>query len=186
MARVGDVIDVPYSRMRFTFLKTSAETGGESLEVEQAFPPGGLRGAATIPHRHPLQSEGHKVLAGNLGLRVGRKRYRLGPGDEVVVPRGVTHRLFAVDEGEVRVRLDIRPALRREAAFEELGALVRAGLVTRFGTPQLLPLAVVYERYMDEDHLVIAPQALQVPLVRLLAALGRRRGYRPQFADAKP
>jgi quercetin dioxygenase-like cupin family protein len=185
VARAGDVIDLPQSGMRLTFLKTSAETGGESLEMEQAFRPGALGGAAVLPHLHPLQSEGHKVLAGNLGLRVGRRRYRLGPGEEVVVPPGVTHRLFAVDDGrEVRVRLDIRPALRREAAFEDFGAVVRAGHVTRLGTPRLLPYAVLAKEYADENHLVGLPYPLQAALIRMLAAIGRRRGYRPQFSEA--
>lgn len=178
LARAGDVIELPQLGERFIFHRTSAETGGAALEVEQVFDPGKLRGIATWSHVHPRQSERHKVLSGNLGMRVGRRKLKLGPGEEVEVPPGTSHRLFAVDDGEVRVLLDVQPALQTETAFEALGRLAKEGKVNRFGAPHPLQFAVLADKYGDENRLAFPPIPVQAAIVRMFAALGRRRGYR--------
>jgi mannose-6-phosphate isomerase-like protein (cupin superfamily) len=178
VARAGDVIELPQLGERFIFHKTSADTGGAALEVEQVFSRGSMRGIATWPHVHSRQSERHEVLSGNLGMRVGRRKLRLGPGEDVEVPPGTAHRLFAVDDGEVHVLLDIRPALQTESAFEVLGRLASEGKVNRWGAPSPLQFAVLADKYGDENRLAWPPIALQAAVVRMLAALGRRRGYR--------
>ena len=50
-------------------------------------PDGFLPGA----HTHPHQQECFEVLSGTLGVRVGRRKYKLGAGEAVVVPPGAVH-----------------------------------------------------------------------------------------------
>jgi len=177
LARPGDVVELAQLGERFIFRKTSSETGGELLEVEQILRPGSLRGIAAWSHVHSRQSERHEVLSGNLGMTVGDRKVRLAPGDSVVVPAGVPHRLFAVDGGEVRVLLEIRPVLKTEHAFEVLAGLARDGKLNRWGAPPLLQLAVLAWEYREENRIAWLPNRLQSAVVAALAALGRRRGY---------
>ena len=162
---------------RFIFRRTSRETNGEVLEVEQVLRPGALRGIAAWSHVHSRQSERHEVLAGNLGMLVGGRKFRLAPGDAVVVPAAISHRLFAVDGGEVRVLLEVRPVLKTEQAFEVLAGLARDARLSRRGAPPLLQLAVLAWEYREENRIAWLPDRLQAPVVAALAALGRRRGY---------
>lgn len=178
MLRAGDVIELAQLGERFIVRKPSSETNGEVLEVEQIFRPGSLRGVASWSHVHSRQSERHEVLAGNLGMTVDGRDVRLGPGDAVTVPPGVAHRLFAVDGGEVRLLLEIRPVLKTEIAFETLGGLARDGKLNRWGTPPLLQLAVLAHEYREENRIAWLPHRVQAAVLPVLAALGRRRGYR--------
>jgi mannose-6-phosphate isomerase-like protein (cupin superfamily) len=49
-------------------------------------------------HSHETEDEGFLVLAGNLVIRLRKGTLRLGPGDFVVIPRGVEHRPEAAEE----------------------------------------------------------------------------------------
>jgi hypothetical protein len=64
VARAGDVLDDPTTGSRLVFLRTAAETGGELLEYELTFIPGGF---SARDHVHPLQSEQHEVLDARSG-----------------------------------------------------------------------------------------------------------------------
>jgi quercetin dioxygenase-like cupin family protein len=47
-------------------------------------------GSEVPPHRHPW-AEAYYVLDGDLGVRVGGRRYQLGPGDTVSIPPNAVH-----------------------------------------------------------------------------------------------
>jgi mannose-6-phosphate isomerase-like protein (cupin superfamily) len=186
VARAGDVIELAQLGERFIVRRSSAETNGEVLEVEQIFRPGSLRGIASWSHIHERQSERHEVLAGNLGMTVDGRKLRLSPGDAVTVPAGSPHRLFAVDGGEIRLLLEIRPVLKTEIAFETLGRLASEGRLNRFGTPPFLQLAVLAHEYRQENRIAWLPHRVQAPVLRVLAAVGRRRGYRARLTEHGP
>jgi hypothetical protein len=61
MIRAGDTIENPVTGERATFLKTSAETGGELVLIETTVAPDGFVAAE---HIHPYQSERFEVLSG--------------------------------------------------------------------------------------------------------------------------
>jgi hypothetical protein len=42
---------------------------------------------------------------------------------------------------------------------------------------------VLFDEYLDEVQLPVVPFALQRRLFRVLAGIGRRRGYRAQFPE---
>lgn len=183
MARAGDVIELAQLGERFVVRRPASETNGELLEVEQIFRPGSLRGIASWSHVHCRQFERHEVLAGSLGMTVDGRDVRLAPGDAVTVPPGVPHRLFAVDGGEVRLLLEIRPVLKTEIAFETLGGLARDGKLNRWGAPPFLQLAVLAHEYREENRIAWLPYRVQAAVLPVLAAVGRRRGYRARFPE---
>lgn len=89
MAHRGDIIENPVTGERITFLKTPRDTGGELLRLEWSLEPDGFLPGA---HTHPHQQERFEVLSGTLGMRVGRRKYRLGAGEAMVVAQGAVHR----------------------------------------------------------------------------------------------
>src|ERR1043165_4479555 len=99
---------MPPLGVRFVILRTAADPGGELVEYEVA---GRARGFGTQSHLHPRQTERHEVLAGSLLVRLHGKDRVLGPGDSVELPAATPHRHYAAGTGDVRSRVQLRPAL---------------------------------------------------------------------------
>jgi len=64
-------------------------------------------------HVHPAMEERFTVVAGRAAFRIaGRDDLIAGPGETVVVPAGTVHLAWNPTEGPVRLRIEMRPALR--------------------------------------------------------------------------
>ena len=115
MARRGDELHNRYTGQSLRFLRTTADTGGELVEVETTYRPGS---AKPVEHFHPRQAEHFEVLEGTVRARVGGQERTLGLGDELDVAPGTRHAMW--NDGDVPARLSwqTRPALRTEAFFE--------------------------------------------------------------------
>jgi mannose-6-phosphate isomerase-like protein (cupin superfamily) len=100
---------------RLRFLKTAAETDGELLQMEAAYP-----GSGWMPpeHLHPRQVERFEVLEGSMRTIIGGDERRYAAGETFEVPRDTRHQMTA-DE-PTRVRWEVRPALRTAEFFERL------------------------------------------------------------------
>jgi len=180
VARAGDVLENPATGERLVFLRTAADGAGEVLEYELEFVP---RGFAARYHLHPLQEERHEVVEGSLGIVVGGRERRLGPGDVEVVPAGTAHRIFATQEEPLKACFASRPALASEVLLETLFGLARDGKVGRSGHPPVLQLAVIFDEFADLGRPTKPPAAVQRALFAPLAALGRARGYRARYPE---
>jgi quercetin dioxygenase-like cupin family protein len=176
MARAGDVIENPATGERVTFEETATESGGERLRFEMVFAP---QGFVAQEHLHPSQEERHEVISGTLGVIIDGTERLLGPGDSLVVPAGTPHRL--VEYGSVRARFELQPALREVVLVVRFAGLARDGKLGRRGLPSLLQLAVIAREFAPEGHAVKPPAPIQRALLGPLAAIGRRRGYRPWY-----
>jgi len=125
MARVGDELENASTRERIVFLRTSADTGGELLEMENVWTRAEHR---TVPHVHPGMEETWEVLSGRAGFRIGGEEHSAGPGESVVAAPGVAHHAWNESGGETRLRITMRPALRWEefvvAAFADPASAV--------------------------------------------------------------
>jgi mannose-6-phosphate isomerase-like protein (cupin superfamily) len=174
MARAGDVIENTATGERVRFEETATESGGERLRFEMVFAP---QGFVAQEHLHPSQEERHEVISGTLGIVIDGTERLLGPGDSLVVPAGTPHRL--VEHGTVQARFELRPALRQEVLLETFAGLARDGKLS--GLPSLLQLAVIAREFAPEGQAVKPPAAIQRALFGPLAAIGRRRGYRPWY-----
>lgn len=58
-------------------------------------------GGATIEHFHHQSEEIYYFVAGRGRMRLGDEETSVGPGDCVVIPPGVRHKLWAGDEAEL-------------------------------------------------------------------------------------
>lgn len=109
-----NVIDAPRLGLRFEI----REHTDELLEFDAV---GRSRGFITQYHVHTRQSEHFEVIEGTLRLVIDGREHLLGPGETMEVPAGTPHRQLAGDEGEGRVRVQVRPAARTMEFLEMLG-----------------------------------------------------------------
>jgi mannose-6-phosphate isomerase-like protein (cupin superfamily) len=186
MAYAGQTLENPASGERITFRETAADTGGELVAIDLQLPPnrrvpGGL-------HVHPLQEERFEVVEGTMRFRMGRKRIVAGPGEVVVVPRGVKHDFANAGDAEALVRVEVRPALKMELLFETAVELAQQGRTMLGGIPKPLDLALFVEEFKDEVRGAFPPFWLQRFVLAPLAGLARRRGcaqQAPALASAR-
>jgi len=108
---------------------TIASETPELLVMDVVWPRPGHRAAE---HVHPEMEERYTVLAGTAAFRIDGVERTAGAGDEpVVVPPGTPHLAWNPTEDEVRLRIEMRPALRwaefveRAFAGEDLRVLLR-------------------------------------------------------------
>ena len=182
MINSGDTITNPVTGERLTFHKTSRDTGGEYVLVEAVVEAGGFVAAA---HLHPKQSETFTVLSGRLGMKAGRTKLELEPGESFTVEPGTAHKFWnASDSDLVRFTCEVRPALQFEALLETMFALAADGRTNRKGMPNPLRLAVIANNHFDDVRLPFPPAALQKMGLVLGAPLGRLLGYTPDYVPA--
>jgi len=181
MIRTGDTIENPVTGERITFLTTAADTDGEAVVIETVVQPNGFVASA---HVHPFQSERFAISAGMLGLKIGRKRLTLAPGNVATVEPGTAHRFWNAGETPVRFVCDIRPALQFESLLETMFALAVDGKTGRKGMPGPLRLAVIAKAHFDTVRLPFPSAWAQRAGLALGAPVGRLVGYGPVYAAA--
>ena len=135
MAHAGQTIENRVTGERITFVTTAADSGGEVVAMDSVWPRPGSR---AIEHVHPAAEERWEVAAGRAGFRIGGEERFAGPGEVVVAPPGTPHVAWNAGEDEVRVRIELRPALRWEEFAERLfrGDEDPAALLAEF-TPEI-------------------------------------------------
>jgi len=177
MAHAGQAIANPVTGERVVFRATAADTDGQLLSMEYHAPAQHLIGPL---HIHPRQEERSEVVAGMMRGRVGGQKRTVGPGEVAVVAPGVRHTWRSDGDQELHAVVEFRPALSTETVLEVLFALARAGRTNRRGMPAALQMAVLMNDHLDEMAAPVLPLAVQRASLNALAAIGRRRGYRPE------
>jgi mannose-6-phosphate isomerase-like protein (cupin superfamily) len=183
MIRTGDVLHNPVTGELIQFLKTSADTKGEFVEIEVIVEPDGFVAAA---HVHPYQSERFTIVAGEVTFVAGGRTFTARAGEEVVVEPGTPHTFRNSGAEEARFRCEIRPALAFESLIETMFALANDGKTNRKGMPNPLRLAVIANAHFDTVRLPFPPAWLQKAGLALGAPVGKLLGYRPRYAPAAP
>ncbi len=151
---------------------SSADTGGELLEMEWELP---AHGWAPQPHVHPRLTEDYQVLEGSLDVLVGGEWRTLSAGDAASVPPGTVH-TFRVGSNPVRVRNVHSPALDFEPYVRRLcSAANQRDLGDLSGFRALLYIAVLVREFPLHSR---APRRVVNALVPALAIVGRRLGLR--------
>jgi quercetin dioxygenase-like cupin family protein len=174
----GDTIENPVTGEVVRFLRTSADTDGELVEIEVTVEPDGAVAAA---HVHPYQSERFEVLEGTLEFRHGRRRVTAGPGEVVTVEPGTRHSFRNAGDTPARFRCEVRPALQFERFLETMFGLAAAGRTNRKGMPSPLRLAVIANAHFDDVRLPYVPGFLQKAALVSGAAVGRLAGFQPTY-----
>jgi quercetin dioxygenase-like cupin family protein len=183
MAYAGQAITNPVSGERITFRKTSADTGGEYLEIDVALTPDG---AVPGMHVHPFQEERFEILSGNVRFRKGLKRIDAQAGDVVIVEPGKAHKFQNRGEVGATMRVRVSPALEMERLFEAAVGLAQDGRVTKKGMPKPLDLALFVSEFRDEVRGPGSPGWVQRATLAPLAYIARRRGRAERYAPAQP
>ena len=181
MIRTGDTVENPITGERLRFLKTSRDTGGDSVVVECTVQPHGFVAAA---HVHPEQCEHFQVLEGRVGFRLGREKVELGPGASVLVEPGTAHTFWNAGGEPARFVTVVRPALRFEQLIETMYSLAADGKTNRKGMPSPFRLAVIAKEHFDDVQLPFPPVFLQRLGLAMGAPVGRMLGYEPTYRPA--
>jgi quercetin dioxygenase-like cupin family protein len=181
MIRAGDSIVNPVTGERLVWELTSHDTGGEYTLFETFVEPGGAVAAA---HVHPYQTEIFTVVEGRLGVKRGREKLELGPGEVALIDPGTPHKFWNAGDTTLRFRAEVRPALQFESLIETMFGLAAAGKTNRKGMPSPLRLAVVANHHFDVVRLPKVPHALQKMALVPGALLGRAVGFQPTYEAA--
>jgi quercetin dioxygenase-like cupin family protein len=164
-------IHSPVQRDAAIFLETSEESGGVRTLVEVELAPGG----GNAPHKHLSFSEHFICVEGELTVRVDGLLHVLQPGDEATAEPGVIHNFANETDEPVRFQVELTPGHRGfEQALQIAYGLAEDGLANDKGIPKsLVQTAVLME--MGETR-VVGPIRVLLPLLKVLAGWGRRRG----------
>src|SRR5215212_3005095 len=150
------------------------------LEVEGVYGPHGKPPPA---HHHPAQEEHFEVLEGSLRTKVDGESRVLEKGDTIDIPPGTPHQMWNDGDEEARVKWETRPAGRTREWFSSIDALYRDGTVKSGDRASPLAFGVLLKEFPDVFRLSVGPEPVTRPVINLLAALGRLRGYRPGSSD---
>jgi mannose-6-phosphate isomerase-like protein (cupin superfamily) len=157
-------------------------TDADALRFELRLAPQGRVGG--VPHKHPV-TERFTVQAGSIRCWLPSGRRDLGPGDSLELPAGVSHYILNPGDAEARATVEVRPPNDMDTFFETVFAIAaQRRFVALRGLPRLLHGALLADTYRVYGPLL--PMALQQALVRPLAALARRRGYRATVNGPPP
>ena len=181
MIRQGDTIENPITGEQVTFLKTSAETGGEYVLIETTVAPDGFVAAE---HIHPFQSERFEVLSGEVEFKLDGKTVVGRAGDVVMVEPGAAHRFRNIGEEEVRFLTEVRPALSFETFLETMFGLAADDKTNAKGMPNPFRLAVIMDEHFDLVRLPFPPAWMQRTGLALGAPIGQLLGYEPTYVPA--
>jgi quercetin dioxygenase-like cupin family protein len=150
MADPGDVLENPFTGQSLTFRRTTAQTGGELLEVESSWAGGG---GEPPEHYHPFQQERFEVLEGELRARIGGTEHTVRTGETFEVPAGTAHSMWNPGASRARAVWQTRPALRTEAFFELVWGLAQAAHAGDENGPSPDEAAAMMREYSDEFRL---------------------------------
>src|SRR5206468_6875862 len=118
-------------------------------------------GAVAAAHQHPYQVERFEVLAGTMGMRRGKEKVELKPGEVVIVERGVSHKFWNAGDDELRFTCTVTPALQFERLIATMYSLASAGKTNKKGMPNPIRLAVIANHHFDDVRLPGVPHFLQ-------------------------
>jgi mannose-6-phosphate isomerase-like protein (cupin superfamily) len=177
----GTSIQNPVTGETLVFHETSHETNGERCVFETIVDPDGGVAAA---HIHPHQDERFSVLEGRLGVKAGRSKSVLVPGEQVTIPAGTPHKFWNAGDEQLRFLAEVRPALAFEQLIETMFSLAADGKTNRKGMPNPLRLAVIARAHFDVVRLPVIPAWMQRAGLAMGAPVGRLVGVAPTYESA--
>jgi quercetin dioxygenase-like cupin family protein len=166
------------------FVRTTASTSPEVMEIEWEVPVGGR--LVAIPHFHPDGPEEWRVVSGSARHRLGRRKLTTRAPEGWTVPGGTVH-VHPANAGDqpLVVRQTIAPdppmpelTAGVERYFETVFALAQQGRVDRFGRIRdpLQDALAIWENLVPGSYIGYLPIPVQRGALRSLAALARRLG----------
>ncbi|MDX1938470.1 MAG: cupin domain-containing protein [Flavihumibacter sp.] len=123
MATNNKILDLTPLGMKFTVLKTGADTNGQSLDLHWDLYPG-CNMKDPLVHIHPNAIETYEILEGEMEFFIKDKWVKAVKGDQLTVPAGVSHAFRNPTDKMVQVYNTHQPALEMEAYFEDVSKVL--------------------------------------------------------------
>jgi quercetin dioxygenase-like cupin family protein len=179
LVKIGTEIESPQTGERLIFRSTADSSNGQLFRAELIVKPGPY---VVRAHFHPSQEESFVVLAGAYGYQIGDRKGVAQAGETLVCPVGVSHSQWNAGDSDLHIFYEHRPALTSaEIFFETQFGLSRDGKLSSTGEINLLQGAVLLQEVGDFIRPSSPPVAVQNILFPVLAAVGRRLGYRARY-----
>ena len=168
----------PVQKDAATFLELAEETNGARTLLELEVAPGGGNGL----HYHTSFAEHFTAVSGELRVQVGKQEFVLQPGQSAVAPPMALHRWYNPSQQTVTALVELRPGNTGfERSIQIAYGLARDGLMNKHGTPtSMVHLALLVEA---SDSGLPGIFSMLAPLMRGLAAWGRRRGIERELIE---
>ena len=123
MLNTPEILDLTPLGMKFTVLKTSEDTEGESLDLHwELFP--GCNMKDPLIHIHPNAIETYEILEGEMEFFIKDKWITAKKGDKLTVPKGVSHAFRNPSGKIVKVYNTHQPALEMQEYFEDVSKVL--------------------------------------------------------------
>jgi mannose-6-phosphate isomerase-like protein (cupin superfamily) len=175
---LGEALENPVTRERAVIIELPWQNADGRAVAEMT----ALPGARVVgEHLHPAIHERFSVLKGELTVIRNGQRSTLREGESAEIEPGVWHDWFNRGTVDAVVRVEITPGERFAHMIETLFGLAREGHVNAKGMPDLLQLALTAQEFSDVVVFRKPPPAVQRIVFGALAAIARRRGYRPTY-----
>jgi quercetin dioxygenase-like cupin family protein len=113
MAHEGQTVENAATGERVTFLSIAPEL----LVMDDVWPRPGHR---AIEHVHPEMEERWTVIEGRAAFRIAGEEHELAAGEWIVAPARAPHLAWNPGDAPVRLRIEMRPALRWAEFTERL------------------------------------------------------------------
>jgi mannose-6-phosphate isomerase-like protein (cupin superfamily) len=178
MASKDQILDLTPLGMKFTVLKTAADTDGKSLDLHWELLPG-CNMKDPLLHTHPHAIETYEILEGDMEFFIKDKWVKAKKGDQLMVPAGVTHSFRNPGNNIVKVYNTHQPALAMENYFEDVSKVLDKVTENRakkfsMNLKSKLYLGVLMSKYRND---IIAKSPPDVA-VRVLGFIGKIIGIK--------
>ncbi|UEG54590.1 cupin domain-containing protein [Mucilaginibacter daejeonensis] len=181
MRKAGEQIHNPLTKKTFIFLNTAEDTDGEYVRMKCVADVDSDQKSGFV-HKHPTQTEIINVISGSMMTVVNGKKVRYEAGEMIVIKPGDAHQWWNASKKEqLHVTTEIRPALSTQKLYEAACALAQARTSDSPEAPNLLHLAVMIDHYSDIYVVAGKWTLLKKAGFKLLAAIGRMKGYKPEW-----
>ena len=167
------VLDFGPVGMWWEITRSTADTGGELLEIVNLIGPG-FDGPPL--HVHPTAEESYAVVSGSAEVCVGGAWRTVTAGETATVPAGTPHTIRNVSGAEVRLVNVHKPAQGFERFFRRLHALATSHGVGL--PPKGLRSAILLSMLFTEHPREIVSVKPSRRTMKALALAGRLLGYK--------
>jgi mannose-6-phosphate isomerase-like protein (cupin superfamily) len=144
------------------------------LEVKGSLPP---HREGPPMHIHVMEDEEGKVQSGTLSAVINGRQLTMGPGEDMLIPRGAVHRWWNAGDEPLEVGGYAKPVVDLDQYLQAVFEIVNAAPK---GRPSLFYLAHAALRHRRTQTLLMLPRPIQAVLFRVIVAvgtvLGRYRG----------
>lgn len=177
MPTKGQIIENPHMGFKVEFVETAADTNGQRVCIKSTV---GYKGALVPNHLHVLQEETFEVISGNLTIQYEGKKFALGTGEKITLPKGKPHNHYNNHDEPVVYHHIVTPALDFDYFIENIVSIGRdAGI--KDGNLGMLQQLVILKYLDSKAYLADAPIAIQNIMMNTLGPIARLLGYRAVY-----